>query len=494
MQLDKSVNNIEEYKDKSIVKGYVRVQAAGFEEQLVPITIYIQNEEPAFIVDGGRKLLNQKMLMEEPSMNITLSEKRNRTNTVSVGGIQSVEFDESSNYYQTASSVISSVSVDNDAIRITWNTNEVKVKTYHIPLLVTTEEYVDVPITVEAVVQKESAEPKVKLDSTILMLNRNYPNETASTGIRSINQSNVKLIEFKTTPYAESLLANKDTAVSLDYDDEKECLVASIKPDAKPSGSTYMFRCVPLYEGGIVSNQEITVTVKIHEKQAAVSVTGNGSIDVLRRDETAVVYTVNKINFTDRIEEVTLIAPEKTSSTVYDGSDAFTYAYDEEKGTITVKAKDGYKFIKGKKYAFRFEIHKENGLNGSATEASKTLLTGDVSIRPTQSAVRFTVDQIPAFFRYVSSQNNTHSLNLRTNVGAITKVELNEKYPLPEGFEIQKSNTLDSMSYDGVNYYSIQSGMYTCRLYVYMDGALCNEVNGEIKEEPIPCQVKYRVY
>ena len=238
----------------------------------------------------------------------------------------------------------------------------------------------------------------------------------------------------------------------------------------------------------------LAVTVKIHEKQAAVSVTANGSIDVLRRDETAVVYTVNKINFTDRIEEVNIISPEKTSSSVYDGSDAFTCTYNEEKGTITVKAKNDFKFVKGKKYAFRFEVIKENGLEGNTNEDSRKLLTGDVSIRPTQSTVRFTVDQMPAFFRYVSRANNTQTLNLRTNIGTIKTVELNEKYPLPEGFDIHVSNTLDSMSYDGVEHYTIQSGVYTCRLYVYMDGALYKEVNGQMVEEPVACQVKYKVY
>ena len=76
----------------------------------------------------------------------------------------------------------------------------------------------------------------------------------------------------------------------------------------------------------------------------------------------------------------------------------------------------------------------------------------------------------------------------------VPSMKVNAKYPLPTGFDIHVSNTLDSMSYDGVNYYSIQSGMYTCRLKVYMDGALCKEINGEIIEEPIACQVKYKVY
>lgn len=490
--LNQNINNIEAYKDRLSVKGYVRVRVTGFEEQLVPITVYIQNTAPELVMDGGRRLLNYRKFAEEPVIKVTLSEKISRAQTLSITDIQSVALDESSSYYRTADGVISSMATDGKDITLTWNINEVKVKTYHIPLLVTTTDYVDVPVTLEVTLQKESVMPKLKLESTILMLNRNYPNETSSTGIRSISQSNMELSGFEITPYEETLLTNKDTAVSLEYVNGR--LVASIEPGVQPKGSTYMFKCVPQYAGGIASDQEITVTVKLHEKQASVSLTANGSIDVLRRDDTAVVYTVNKINFTDDIVEVNMIEPEKTGSTVYDGSDAFTFEYDEEKGTVTVKAKADYKFVKGKKYAFRFEFVKQYGLNGNERRAARVLITKDLSIQPTQSTVRFTVDQIPAFFRYVSRENNTQMLNLRTNVGTISSVEVNEKYPLPDGFTAHISNTLDRMSYDGVNYYTIQSGMYTCHLKVYMDGALCKEVNGELVEEPISCQVKYKLY
>ena len=222
--------------------------------------------------------------------------------------------------------------------------------------------------------------------------------------------------------------------------------------------------------------------------------TANGSIDVLRRDETAVVYTVNKINFTDRISEVKLIAPEKTSSRVYDGSDAFTCTYDEEKGTITVKAKDAYKFIKGKEYAFRFEILKENGLNGDTSEIARTLLSKDLSIKPIQSSVRFTVDRVPSLFRYVSVENNTQTVNLRSNKGTIESVCVKAEYPLPEGIAIHGTNTFETISYDGVGHYEIEPGYYVCRLNVYMKGQMYKEVNGELVQEPTACQVRYRIY
>ncbi len=488
--LNQSINHIEEYKDRLSIKGYVRVQAAGFEEQLVPLTIYIQNTAPDLVVDGGRKLLNYQAFMETPEMTVALSEKTSRAKTVSLTGIQSVALDVESSYYQTASNVISSLTTDGSNITLSWNTNEIKVKTYYIPLLVTTEDYVDVPVTVEVALQRESVIPKVKLESTILMLNRNYPDETASTGVSSVSQANVTLTDFEITPCKETLFANKDTAVLLDYADGK--LVASIV--GEPECSTYMFTCVPQFTNGIVSDQEITVTVKLHEKQAAVSVTSNGSIDVLRRDDTAVVYTVNKINFTDDFEEVNLIEPERTSSSVYDGSDAFTFTYDEEKGTITVKAKADYKFVKGKKYAFRFELVKQCGFDGNDRRAARVLLTDDLSIQPTQSAVRFTVDQIPALFRYVSSANNTQPVNLRSNVGTIQSVEVKSNHPLPEGITIQGTNTLETICYDGVEYYSIQPGSYTCYLNVYIEGQMYREVDGELVQEPISCRVKYTVY
>lgn len=500
LKLAEPFNTIEAYKDQNSIRGYLEIQAAGFAKQSIPFTIRIESQMPSLLVKEGKVYLHAGVLKQEKTSVISFVEKQGNKR-VAITNLTAVELDTDSPAYEKAASVIASITYTSDKVTLNWNTDGIKAGTYKIPLLLTTDEYVTIPVTAECIIQKESASPKVTLTDNVIKLNRKYPKETASLGIASISQVNVSLTGFAITPYEKSLFANKDEAVELAYQEGK--LVASIT--GTPTGSTYMFTCVPQFANEVTSDQKITVTVKLYEKEASVSVALNGNIDVLDREATAVVGSVTKVSFNSKLTDVKIVSPQQTSGSIYDGSRAFTVTYDEDTQKVTIHAKEDYTFIKGKKYAFRLQFTREAGYEGE-TQADRTLCTKDLLIQPTQSSVRFTVDQVPSLFRYVSEENNTQALNLRTDNGVIQSVYVNPQYPLKDGISLITgesgstgikgdggTGTLTSICYDGVGCYELAPGYYTCTVMVYMKGTFCTETNGDVTAEPVTCRIRYRI-
>jgi len=488
--------------DRNSIKGNLLVQPEGYLEQKVPITVYLSDSAPKVVVNEATPVLNYSAMMnnDNPAIYFTFSEKITNKEATAIDDLQMVMLDQGAPDYEELNGVFTSVQrVDMEdgsvGAMILINRMNVQTGTYRLPLLITTSTFRDVPVTAKVVVQRETDAPKLTLEKTTLKLNSSYPGEIAFVKVKAISQSNVVLDDFAITAWNDGLLANKDGAVTLVYNDETQRLEATVV--GKPAGDTYRFTCIPQYEAGVESEQEITVTVKLHKNTPSVEVSAKGKIDVLRRDDTAVTYSLTKINFTDDIESVKLVSPAKTSGTIRDGKDAFEMSWDEDEETITLKADSDFKFIKGKKYAFRFEITKEHGLDGSDDASAKTILTKDISITPVQTKVGFIIDKTPVFYRFVSSDTNTQSINLRTDAGAISKVEVQPGYVAPAGIveKISEDGTIvESLSFDGVNNYNLKSGSYAFRFDVYLDGQLCEEVNGQAVEKPTTCRVRFVIH
>jgi len=481
------------------IKGKLLVQADGYQPQEVPFTVYLSDTPPNVFVNEEVPVLNYTVLKrnENPVLYFTLSEKTTNKEIKAINDLQMVKLDTEAPNYEELNRIfinfMPEVMQDGTVgVRLLMSSSWIRPGTYRLPLLITTATMRDVPVTVKVVVQRETDAPKLTLEKTTLKLNSRYPGETASVKVKEISQSNVALTGFAISAWDDGLLANKDTAVTLAYNEEKQRLEAAIV--GAPAGDTYRFTCVPQYADGVMSEQEITLTVKLHQKTPSVEVNASGKIDVLKRADTAVTYSLTKINFTDDIESVKLVSPEKTSNSIRDGKEAFVFLWDEETGIVTLKANSDFRFIKGKKYAFRFEVTKAHGLDGNNDEASKTILTKDISITPVQSNVSFTIDKTPVFHRFVSSEANTQSINLRAKGGTIGKVEVQPGYVAPAGIVgriSEDGTTVESISFDGVSNTNIKSGSYAFRFDVYLNGQLCEEVDGQAVEKPMTCRVRF---
>lgn len=492
LQLAKSVDEFTTYRGRKVVKGYLRVKVEGYVEQSVPITVSISTKAPTLSAYNQKFVFNYDRFKASPEATVQLFEKISSKEWKALEDITAVELNPDASDYEELSELLSEINAENGtSVTLNFNADQIKAKTYRIPLLISTEELVGVPVEVTITVQRQSMEPKLTLERNTLRLNRSYSGEVDSVKVKSINQTNVELTGFNIAARTATAASNVDNAVTLTYDQDNQCLSAQITEGSTPGCWVYLFDCQPLYADDVVSNQKITVTVKVHENQASVRVSASGSIDALDRENSAVVYKVSKVNFTDDIEDVTLKTPSKTSNSILDGSNVFTCEWNENTGKITVKAKADAQLIKGKKYAFRFCVEKEHGL---VEGGSKELLTSDITITPSQSSVRFFIDKTPVFYRYVSEQNNKQEVSLYTNIGTISSAVLKEGTTLPAGVTLNISNEgkgISSISFDGID--GIKTpGTYTCQLDVVMEGQLCDESTG--KPKPMTCRVRIVIH
>lgn len=492
LQLAKSVDEFTTYRGRKVVKGYLRVKVEGYVEQTVPITVSISTKAPTLSAYNQKFVFNFDRFKASPEVTVQLFEKISSKEWNALEDITAVDLNTNASNYEELSELLSEINAENGtSVTLNFNAEQIKAKTYRIPLLISTEELVGVPVVVTITVQRQSMEPKLTLERNTLKLNRSYSGEVDSVKVKSINQTNVELTGFTIAARTATAASNVDNAVTLTYDQDNQCLSAQITEGSKPGCWVYLFDCQPLYADDVTSNQKITVTVKVHESQASVRVSASGSIDALNRENSAVVYKVSKVNFTDDIKNVTLKAPSKTSNSILDGSNVFTCEWNENTGKITVKAKADAQLIKGKKYAFRFCVEKEHGL---VDGGSKKLLTSDITITPSQSSVRFFIDKTPVFYRYVSEQNNTQEVSLYTNIGTISSAVLKEGTTLPAGITLNISDEgkgISSISFDGID--GIKTpGTYTCQLDVVMEGQLCEESTG--KPKPMTCRVRIVIH
>jgi len=55
----------------------------------------------------------------------------------------------------------------------------------------------------------------------------------------------------------------------------------------------------------------------------------------------------------------------------------------------------------------------------------------------------------------------------------------------------EDGTTVESISFDGVSNTNIKSGSYAFRFDVYLNGQLCEEVDGQAVEKPMTCRVRF---
>lgn len=487
----KEVADFTKFLGRPVVSGYLRVQVEGYAEQLVRISATISSQKPYITPDIKNKVLNYGKLLQNNVISFGLVQNANRTGEEAVTGINTLVWDETDSDYGKWSDLVS-VTVENDIISFAFDTEQLKVGTYKFPMLLTTDELHNVPVDIQLSVQRQTTQPKLILSSTKLQLNAKYPDETAVTTVASISQANVKLTDIIVTPAEKTVFANVDDAVRLAYDADEQCLVASIEGQ-NVGGDTYKFICQPQYEG-LESDQVITVTVNVYEKDASVKVIKSGQINVLERDSSYVRCMVFPCDFTGEITEVALWEPEKTNGYIYDGSELFTLDFDEKNNSVEIRAKEDSIFIKGKSYAFRLQVTNEHDVE---------VLSEDIVIKLYQPSVRFSVSRTPVFYRYVSAANNTQDVDLFSNRGGIATVSAyeNENGNLPDAFSVvfeedaSGNHLLQSVVFDGVQGGQIEPGTYRYTFAVILDGQLYEEnANGQPYAKPYTCRVRCIVH
>jgi hypothetical protein len=152
------------------------------------------------------------------------------------------------------------------------------------------------------------------------------------------------------------------------------------------------------------------VTVKVVDEVPAklVKLTAKGSIDVLNRDTTEVVYTPKLGNVTGQISDVALT-----------GSAAHLFNAElREDGKIAVTAKADAELITKYDYSIRMELTLDNGYEEC------TITTGSVKLKVTQSKPKVTASpKLAVVFNNVSDSAADISITAQNKNGTSVAIE-----------------------------------------------------------------------
>jgi hypothetical protein len=295
--------------------------------------------------------------------------------------------------------------------------------------------------------------PTLVLDKKSIVLNKN-----AQLGAKELDKISVSV---KDNPDAKitKLSATTDkndtlTVLSFNGDAENGKIAVQLNDtgDVKKATS-YKCKAVATLQGGETISTAFTVKVVDIDATKTVKLSAKGSIDVLNRDTTSVVYTPKLSNITGEI---------KKAEVAGSAANLFTADLDEDTGKITVKAKSDAALVTKYNYSIKLKLTLDNG---------NTLTTDNVKLKVTQSKPTVTVSPKQA----VLSNNTTQSavavdITAKNKVGSTVQTE-----------SIKLSNMTDVFEYaDGVltlkNRGAVAKGKtYTLKFEVRYVGSADNE-------------------
>jgi len=492
-------NFVVDGKNKPVLEGTVILQVDGYEPQKATIKVTVKSKEPKLETAVKSYNMNYIKLNDDKTMVVGIKnvisskEKKDLTTISSV----SLNPNGGKNYEKVKDWV--EVDVDEDGVSIAFTSDSVAAGTYTIPLLISSQDdenpqndFYDAKCNVKVVVKKENQLPKLTLKTKSLKLNKRLVGEVGVIDMKSIDQTNAKLVDFVIEPAAAKGSSNVDEAVEMRYNPVTNQLEAELT-DSLPGCNKYVFNCTPVFEGinegDATLVKPIAVTVSLIDKEQAVSVSAKGSIDPINREGSEIRYTIKKTNFTDKVDSVEMIEAQKLTDTILDGREYFEEPVLNDDGTISLKAKSDVTFTKKCKYAFRFKLTMEN--------CGETVVSKDITVTPKQSSVKLTASRTPLFYNKVNATRNVVPVTLSASKGSIARVEYdasaNKKVPDAFDVEIDSNGQLEAIVFDGTQ--NVKKGTYTLTLNVYYEGQIWEAATAKAVsyEKPVAYKLKVTV-
>ncbi|MBR6114350.1 MAG: InlB B-repeat-containing protein, partial [Oscillospiraceae bacterium] len=278
------------------------------------------------------------------------------------------------------------------------------------------------PLTFKVTLNVNKNLPTAKVLTGTLLLNAQYSGQTASTRV-ALNTTDVKLSdetrELTATGKKAAALAEAAKLLVVYQDGE---ITASIRDGSNlPKAGTYSFQLIPTLENG-TSLKAVTVKVKVANNAAVTAtVTAAGKLDAVRRDSTAITYTLTKLDSV--IGEITDVQLTGANAELFDvelidePAKGLAQARLTLKDDVTVSTKASYKI------ALEFEIDGEIKATTKALAVKVTQSKAKVAVTPKTSTL-FQSDK-------TAEAPAEYTLTLTAPAGArIEQVKLSDKTPV----------------------------------------------------------------
>jgi len=356
-------------KTKPAVKGILEIHYEGFEvPQSVNVTI------PA-------KVAAPKLALKPAAQVINMAHSKQATFAVTGGRIVDVVAVPVTS--APANSVIAAAGISFTATGFTVTLNET-AKASNLLQLEVWLEGAAMPVIVKPTIRTTEAVPTYKLSVASATLNSWLK---AQSQIVSIVPSVANVpVTVTITPNVAG-----DGKVTVATDPANDLDLKVTVEQGAPAG-TYKFEITP---NGIL--KPLVLTVKVDNRASGVVATvkaDKGNIDLMNQKNTMLVYTPTIKGTASAIVDVTAVGVD---------SGKFNVIWNAATQKVEVRTKPGVVYHKGAAYKLRFEFE---------LAGSNTVTTGDITIKPAQSAVKHNLPKTLTLFQSRSTVKHYVAIDL----------------------------------------------------------------------------------
>lgn len=248
-----------------------------------------------------------------------------------------------------------------------------------------------------------SAKPVIKLSNTTITLNRNeavqnFEEAEISAYVNGNSSIELEYLDTKGKTDASKALLT-DNKLLLDYDEAAHTIKASFQKNL-PAAGTYTYTVKGWIDTGsaeeLFATNAATLTIKVVDREPAVSLSAKGSIQLPLRGTSSIIYTPKFSYVNGTADSVRLTGAY---------AHLFSAAVNNE-GKIEIKAKNNTVLRTNVTYKLRMKITLDSGAEVESSE---------IKIKPKQTAVK-TAASTTKFTFYTSAAGESFAKNLSFRV------------------------------------------------------------------------------
>ena len=389
---------------KPAVKGFLEVYYEGFGENCyrLPVTVSIKAVAP-------------KLQIKPASQTINKASGLSATFEVTGGVLETDGVEMKAKV--SANNAIDAITNTGGAITVTLNntakaSNKLQLNAFLVdaagPVLLRPE-------------VKTTAAPSFKLSSSTVTLNSSLSGQNRTVRVVP-NVTNFTAAAGDFDVSVSPAVAAGDAKVRASVAGVNKDILVEVGKDAAANSKGHKFTVTITPKTGAVKN--LTLTVKVDAKNSNVTATvkaQKNKIDYVDRQNTMFVYAPTIKGTTSAILDVIDVESVDKNKKPVAGAGLFDVSWNETTNRVDVRTKPGGVYQKGKTYKLKFMFELEGG---------NYVTTKDVSIKPTQSAVKLSVPKNTTLYQSREEAANGAAIDLSPvkPVGAkIVSIEFKEE-------------------------------------------------------------------
>ena len=349
-------------------KGVVSITLKDYAEPIEKnITIATENKAPKFTLSAKSASLYPTVGIEEAQVSIT-----DTTNGVSI-----TAEDIQVTFRQVKDKEVTAYAVAKKDNSVSFTRTDSTFTSKATADIAVQKANFSQPVTLTYAISVSTKTPSLVLSKKAVILNKNetvksYEADTTIVSIKAAPNAGLKEVSVE----AANVKAEKQLGTSIVFEASADgAVTAKLKDTANLAKGTYKFNVIVKITESCTLKTALSVKVVDVAPEKTVTLKKSGSIDVLNRDTTAIVYTPKLKNITGEITDVKLT-----------GRAAHLFKAELENGRIKVTVKGDNKEEQNQvnlvtKYNYRVNIQ----LTVSNGESTCTIVTNEVKFKLNQS-------------------------------------------------------------------------------------------------------------